>query len=74
MSDDHVESWFTENFGFQIIESDPDAALHKVAWNEGLFVDANNEVQFGGDVNFPGVRRQWLRFTDETGKRHKVQY
>merc|ERR1711935_1064388 len=52
LSDDHVESWFTENFGFQIIESDPNAALHKVAWNEGLFVDANNEVQFGGEVNF----------------------
>ena len=72
LNDDHVVDWYTENFGFQIIESDPQAGRFKVAWNEGLYVDDNNDVQFGGSATFPGVRRQWLRYTDENGKRQKV--
>ena len=72
LNDDHVVDWYTENFGFQIIESDPEAGLFKVAWNEGLYIDDNNDIQSGGNANFPGVRRQWLRYTDENGKRQKV--
>ena len=38
----------------------------------GLYVDANNEVQHGKNENgFPGVKRQWLRYTNEAGKRLK---
>ena len=45
LNDDHVVDWYTENFGFQIIESDPEAGLFKVAWNEGLYIDDNNDIQ-----------------------------
>ena len=65
MTDFDLDSWYTENFGFDIIEEYPDEGKHRVAWNQGLYVDANGEVQFGGNANdgFPGVRRQWLRNT-----------
>ena len=71
---DHVVDWFTENLGFEILESDPEIGLSKLAWNQGLYIDDRNKVQFGGSTSFPGVRRQWLRYTDENGKRQKVSF
>ena len=75
LNDDHVVSWETPNFGFEKTFEDECSGIVSVAWNEGLFVDGNNEVQFGGSTQYPGVRRQWLRYTDTVSeKRQKVGF
>ena len=71
LNDDHVVSWETPNFGFEKTFEDECSGIVSVAWNEGLYVDGNNEVQFGGSAQYPGVRRQWLRYTDTVSEKRQ---
>ena len=71
LNDDHVVSWETPNFGFEKTFEDECSGVVSVAWNEGLYVDGNNQVQFGGSAQYPGVRRQWLRYTDTVSEKRQ---